>query len=188
MITILIPTINIEKATEYARLMSYRAGMACDIRVMVDTEKKGWVAMINEGFNKYPSEFYIYAADDAYPSRGFVKEAMDSIGDRGLLAFNEGKYQDLSAGFALVRRKWVENVYINSLLCSEYKSHYSDVEIAFIAKAQKQYVYNPRTSLMEVVFNKDGPRIKGNNPLDEKTFWTRASQGFGGLTKPLNKG
>lgn len=184
---VIIPTIDLKKADQIARLMFYRAGMKCEILVVEDTERKGWVKVINDTVREYPDRYYVYAADDAYPSRGFLKGAYDQMisTGAGIVAFNEGKYQDLSAGFALVDREWTKEVYGEDILFSGYKSHFSDVEIALIAKAQGRYAYNPRNCLVEIVFDKDGPNPKSNNKDDYNLFYDRASKGFGGLTRPF---
>lgn len=167
----------------------YRAGMPCEIVVLHDEERKGWVKTINSSLSDFPSDYYVYAADDAYPSRNWLVEAYNTMlhTGAGLVAFNEGKFQDLSAGFGLVDKKWISQVYGDNLLFPGYHSHYSDVEIAIIAKAQNRYAYNPRACLIEVVFNKDGPNPKPNNKDDEELFFERMETGFGGLTKPMTR-
>lgn len=182
-ITILIPTIHVRKAQKIAKLMRDRAGLNCEIIVGEDKNRIGWVAMINALARDNPSDFFVYAADDAYPSRNFLKEAFNTLKETGagLVGFNEGKFQDLNAGFALVDYDWVKNIYGGDILFSGYHSHYSEPELTMIAKQQHKFAYNPRASLIEIVFNKDGKKVVSNNLNDRDLFHKRMEMHFDGL-------
>lgn len=184
-ISVLIPTIDIEKSKLNAKLMKERAETKCKIIVEEDREKIGWVAMINKMADENPADYYVYAADDAYPSRGWLRIALETLQqtNAGLVGFNEGKYQEMNAGFGLVKHDWIKTVYDKGILFSGYKSHYAEPELTMIAKGQGKFAYNPRASLIEIVYNKDGDNIKRNNEEDRALFRKRKETGFNGLVK-----
>jgi hypothetical protein len=181
-INILIPTIDPEKAVKLADFMKLRAGIACNIIVEEDLCKIGYVAMINKMAKESPADFFVYAADDVYPSRGFLRTAYETMVEKGagLVGFNEGKFQDGNAGFGLVDYSWVKDIYEGNILNPMYRSHYSDPELTMIAKQQGKFAYNPRASLMEIVYDKDGKDAKDNNLNDRALFRKRKETGFDG--------
>ena len=182
-VNVLIPTINMGKAKPIADLMKERAETKCKIIVEEDRDRIGWVAMINKMAKENPAEYFVYAADDAYPSRGWLRIAMETLyaKDAGLVGFNEGKYQENNAGFGLVKYEWIKGLYDGDILYPEYKSHYSEPELTMIAKQEGKFAYNPRASLTEIVFNKDGEGHINNNLDDKNLFNARRKVGFGGL-------
>lgn len=187
MINIFLPTVNPEKAQKYGDLMMLRARVECNLYILEDIPHKGWVNVINEAKRSFPADYYVYAADDAYPGRDWLREALDTMKSTGagLVGFNEGKFQELNAGFGLVKHDWIETIYGGDIFHSGYKSHYAEPELTHIARAQDKFTYNPRAVLVEVVFNKDGDNSIKNNLDDERLFFKRLESGFDGRTRPM---
>lgn len=186
-ITAIIPTINPEKALETSKTLKDRAGMDFKLVVIEDIEKNGWVATINSAVRNNPSDYYIYLADDVFPSKNWLVEAMKVVKDKdlGLLAFNDGKWFGKMASFGLVKHDWMIKNYNGDLLNPVYRSHYADPEITLLALSDKVFGYAPKSIMMEV-HNKTGIP---NNKEDQAIFRQRKLSGFEGRitdTKILN--
>lgn len=184
-VAILIPTVNPEKAKQVADICHQRAGYPHKIIVEEDVDRIGWVAMINKLHRENPADFYIYGADDMFPSRNFLKEAMEVMENTeiGLLAFNDAKWNGINATFGIVRQDWIKTIYDTDLLHKGYRSHYADPELTMIARGQNKYAYKPEISMVEIVYNKEGTNIPRNNEEDRKLFRERKKSGFNGLVK-----
>jgi hypothetical protein len=179
---IIMPTTDLEMATRCANLMASRAGTEGTLLILVDTEKTGFVALTNRIFKQSYSEFFGYVAQDAFPGRGWLKMAMSSLASSGagLLAFNDGKWFGLLAGFGLVRRSWAAGLYDGDLFYSGYRQHYADAELTLIAKSDGQFCYNANSVLVEVDWDKDRKPV---NRDDKALFYARAEQFFEGRVK-----
>lgn len=187
-VTILIPTINPEKAKQCADIIHVRAKYPHKIIVEEDVDKIGWVAMINKMVKENPARYYLYAADDVFPGRNFLKIAMQTMKESKakLVCLNDGKFYGATASFAIVDYEWIKNIYNGNLLNPIYKSHYSDPEISLIAMAQKVYAYSPDSLFIEVTYDKDGQVRKPNNKQDKENFDLRKKTFLDGLVTDIN--
>lgn len=182
-VTILIPTIDPEKAKQTADLIHKRAGYPHKIIVEEDIDRIGYVAMINKMAKENPSKYFLYGADDVYPARNFLKVAMQSLKETNakLLGLNDGKFYGNIATFGIVDYDWIKDIYKGDLLNPIYKKHYADPEITLIAKDQKVYTYCPDALLIEITYNKEGKDGIKVEKDDKNTFNFRKQIGFGGL-------
>lgn len=183
-VNIFIPTINPEKAKQCADILHQRAGYPHKIIAQAEEDDKriGWVAMMNKMKQENPADFYVYLADDVFPSRDWLKNGMKVMLETGagLLGFNDGKWNGLNASFGIVRHDWIKTIYDTDLLYKGYRSHYSDPELTMIAMAQNKYAYRPEILMVEIVYNKEGNNIPRNNKDDRKLFRERKKSGFDG--------
>lgn len=179
-VTILIPTINPDKAKQTADLIHLRAGYPHKIIVEEDADRIGYVAMINKMAKENPSKYFLYGADDMYPGRNFLSIAMDVKRQTNakVVALNDGKFYGNIATFAIVDYDYVSNLYNGNILNSMYNFHYADPELTLIAKAQKVYSYAPDALLVEITYDKDGKDSKKNNEEDKQFFKFRKSINF----------
>lgn len=178
-ILFVMPSTDLLMAKRCAALMSSRAGTDGCILIVNDTLAEGFVSIINHVFLQSDSEFFGYVAQDAFPGRGWLKIAVDSLNqtNKSLLAFNDGKWHGLLAAFGLVRRQWAREVYEGELFFSDYQRHYADAELTLIAKSNHQLCYNPRSVLVEVDWEKDHKPVDIN---DKQLFNLRSQSFFNG--------
>lgn len=167
-ITVLMPATDMKQAKKTAKLLKSRAGMKCEVVIAEDKEKSGFVATINEAVLKYPSDYYVYVAQDAFPGRNWLKIAYEAMVAQkaGLLGFNDGKWNGSLASFGMVSevfRKQLPYVFMHE----GYQSHYGDVELTLFARYMNQYVYTPDAVLMEVDYKKDAGSV---NEKDRDLF------------------
>lgn len=178
-ILFVMPSTDMLMAERCAALMSSRAGSDGCILIVNDTLTEGFISIINRAFLQSESEFFGYVAQDAFPGRGWLKIAVDSLNqtDKSLLAFNDGKWHGLLAAFGLVRRKWAKEVYEGELFFPGYQRHYADTELTLIAKSNHQLCYNARSVLVEVDWEKDNKPVDVN---DKQLFNLRSQSLFNG--------
>lgn len=180
-VLVILPTIREKKALEIAKTIKDRANYPCDVLVVLDKKKTGWVATLNATVKKYKYDYYVYAADDVFPGKRWLEIAMNTakIKNAGLVALNGGKWFGALADFGLVERKFMLSNYGGDMLYSGYKSHYGDVELTILAKAKDKYAYSA-TALFVEVHDKTGYE---NNRQDQKKFRNRKKSGFNGKVK-----
>lgn len=171
---VVIPTRieDMELAKKAAKVHEIRAGIPCEVHIVVDTKSEGWVAMHNRKFKAHTSPYYVYSCADYFPGRNWLRNALDMMRayNLGLVGFNDGKWNGEIATVGLVRRSWITQIYQGNLFCPDYKSHYADTEITCIAKNAKVYGYDPRIVLMEVDYDKEDKSV---NLQDKKLFMER---------------
>jgi len=180
-VAVFMPCINLEKAKQTAEVLQARAGMEHKLLILLDKERKGFIAAINELFKASNYEYVVYTAEDAFPGMNWLRMGYDELekSGKGLLAFNDGKWFGQLAAFGMVRSSWVRSVYATGdLFYPGYQSHYADNELTLIAQAQKQLAYSPHAMLIEVDYQKG--RTWQSNPEDKALFQDRKIQG-----KPL---
>jgi hypothetical protein len=171
-------------AKKSAELMATRAGLEeGSIVCVLDDQQQGFVAMCNHIFRHSRSRYFVYMAQDAFAGRRCMAQAIDVLGtDKGLLAFNDGKWFGALAGFGLVRRDWAQNNYQGELFYPGYGAHYADVELTLIAMQQGLYTYDPHSVLIEVDWAKDKKKVQEN---DRNLYFQRLQHGFDGRVSRL---
>lgn len=181
-VTVLMPCIDEPLGMKTAQLLATRAGMDCEIFVIDDTLRQGFVKTLNEAAVKSSSAYIVYLAQDAYPGRDWLRrayEAMEKTG-AGLLGFNDGKSYGRIAAFGMVRRDWVRGLYNGPIFYPGYKSHAADNELTVIARANRMYIYEPNCVLVEFDPDKEAKNhIRNKN--DGALFKERFVRGFDGL-------
>ena len=182
---IIMPCTDTEMGMKTAEVLLRRAGMPCNIFIVHDTIRQGFVKTLNQTAARISAKYIVYLAQDAWPGRGWLKCGYDTLekSGKGLLAFNDGKWQGRIASFGMVRTSWIKTIYGGDIFYPGYSSHGADNEITVIARVQNNHEYNPECTLMEHDPDKD---FGGSNPKDSKLFKKRFIQGFDELA-PLSK-
>lgn len=142
-----------------------------------DTHSEGFIALVNRAFELSDAPFFGYMAQDAFPGRSWLHNALNYIEktDAGLLGFNDGKWAGALAGFGLVRRSWAVKNYGGALFNPAYRSHYADAELTLLALNDGKYAYDPDAVLVEVDWEKEQKTVNAN---DRALFQRRAASGF----------
>lgn len=169
------------------RVMAHRAmSLACQranaqglMVVLMDTDRLGFVQVVNKAFKVSKSPWFGYLAQDAFAGRDWMDLALKALQQRGagLLGFNDGKWHGQLASFGLASRDWIQSVYSEDFFFPGYQRHFADVELTLIARQQGAYVYEPNSVLMEVDWDK---ATSGVNAQDRSLFHARLRQGCGG--------
>lgn len=179
-VVIVMPFVDMAAATRSARLMVARAGMQSGVILEVrDAEGAGFVALANAAFRATRSRYFGYVAQDAFAGRGWLERAVAVLETSGkaLLAFNDGKWMGVLAGFGLVRREWAACNYGGELFHAGYEGHYADVELSVLAMNQRQLCYDANCVLIEVDWDKDQKAVSVE---DRALYRQRAASGFDG--------
>lgn len=178
-VDVFMPLTDWSAARAYAPVLASRAQCAGRLLLIEDDAAKGFLSVCNEAFKLSRAPFVVYLAQDAFPGRQWLALALHVLQsqNKGLLAFNDGKWFGQLAAFGLVRRSWVESVYADGLFFNGYHSHYADTELSLIAQAQNQLAFSPNALLMEVDAGKDS---KPTRPADKQLFASRKASGFDG--------
>ncbi|MDA3896864.1 MAG: glycosyltransferase [Desulfobacteraceae bacterium] len=184
-VAVIMPCTDADLGMETARILYRRAEVPCIVLVVIDSRRQGFIKTLNQTAARISTKYIVYLAQDAWPGRGWLKDACDTLDKtgKGLLAFNDGKWKGRIASFGMVRTSWVQSLYKGRVLSPVYVSHAADNELTVIARALDMHVYNPDCTLVEVDPNKDGG---GSNPKDRALFKKRFLKGFNGLV-PLYK-
>lgn len=145
---------------------------------VLDTQREGFVSVLNRTFKASRSPWLGYMAQDAFAGRDWMALALRALQARsgGLLGFNDGKWHGELASFGLASRDWIQSVYDGDFFFPGYHSHFADAELTLVARQQGKYVYAPESVLVEVDWLKDQA---GVNPADRSMFRARALKGFG---------
>lgn len=183
-----MPAIDLPMATRAAELMERRSGLpGLQVLVVEDDARQGFIHVVNQVFQQTSSEYFIYCAQDVFAGRNWLAHGVHTMQkqSKGLLAFNDGKWDGLLASFGMVSRAWATSVYPHRLLFNPaYHSHYADTELTLLAMQDGQYCFNPLALLVEVDWGKDS---KGTNIGDKQFFAVRKKNFFDGrvLSKEL---
>ena len=181
-IVVLIPTrqTELDLALKAAQIQKERAGIHCEVKILVDSEQKGWVHSINRGFEENPGyDYYVYSCTDYFPGRRWLQIGMQTLikDKKGLLAFNDGKWFGRIATAGIVSKEFIAKTYKDKLLPDCYKNHYADTEISIVAEEMNELCYNPNAVLVEVDY--DGKDTRPVNVKDRNLFNERLKTGFG---------
>lgn len=180
---IVMPCTDMNLGTKASSILLQRSGALCTIIIVHDTKKIGFINISNIIFSKTNSDYFIYLAQDSFPSKNWLVKAIEKMNCTGksLLAFNDGKWDGKLASFGMIRRKWINTIYKNNIFYKKYKSHHADNELSIIAKIKDQYVYDPNIGLFEVDYYKETKPL--GNMEDREIFIERCSTGFDGLVE-----
>lgn len=179
-VNVIMPATDMVKAMQTAKILKSRAGVECNVIVVEDRERQGFIKTFNQAVVDNKADFYVYVAQDASPGRDWLKLGLETIRSekKGLLAFNDGKWQGKLASFGLISQEFInEHGYDGKPLNPSYKSHYADTELTLIAKENNQLAYNPNAVLMEVDPDKESKSV---NTDDKKLFGERKLTNFDG--------
>lgn len=181
-IVVIMPATNPELATICARRLYRRAGMDCTIIIVLDSKNQGFINILNSTSQKTKCKYIVYLAQDAYPGRNWLKYAYKTLEEsqKGLLAFNDGKWSGHIASFGMVRKSWAKTLYKKGVFYPGYRSHGADNELTVIARAMDMFVYDPDATLLELDDKKD---LAGSNKFDKSLFNKRYLNGFDGLVQ-----
>jgi hypothetical protein len=179
-VAIVMPSLNIAKASETAKVLLKRAGMPTAIFIVEDTVRQGFIKTLNDTAAQLRVRYLAYVAEDAFPGVDWLQSAHARLEEtnRGLLAFNCGKWRGRIAAFGLVRLSWVKQLYGGPIFFPAYKAHKADNELTVIARVNDQFVYDPNCVLVEIDADK---QFRETVPEDKATFRERFRSGFSGL-------
>jgi hypothetical protein len=178
-----MPFTHTDLAQRAVQLMSSRAAAPGLILAIHDAKQEGFVSLINQVFAKSHSAYFAYVAQDAFAGRGWLKMALQALGDsKGLLGFNDGKWAGALAGFGIARRSWASANYNGSFFYPHYQRHYADAELTLLALQAGAYAYDPASLLVEVDWDKDGAAV---NEGDRALFLERKKNGFDAMVSDV---
>ena len=175
---VLLPWLDSSMAQTALQTMAWRAGAPAVYLALHDDTGMGPVALLNAALARVDCEMVAYTAQDAFPGRYWLRNALaclHSQPNKGLLAFNDGKWFGQLAAFGLVRRAWLRGVYGGDLFFSGYRHHYGDTELTVVALQQEALAYDPHCVLIEVDHGKDQRTVDVH---DRHLYLRRAAQGF----------
>lgn len=176
---VIMPSIDIAKARQAAKILIERAGLGnFHLVIALDERRIGFIAAINKICMLTNFKYLIYLAEDVFPGRFWFKFAHDLMekSEKGLLAFNDGKWFGQYAAFGMVRISWVRKIYGNKVFFPEYHSNFADIELSKIASEEGQLIYSPNILLIEVDFGKG--QAWESNKRDQALYQDRQRQGF----------
>lgn len=187
-IQIIMPVTNVEQGKQAALLMEQRAGIPCNIAVVHDDARKGFIGVVNDLFKKSDAEVVGYTAQDVIVGEDWLLHAMMRMltTNAGLLALNGGKFHGKLASYGLVQRSWVKDIYNGNLFFPGYSAHYADTELTQIAKQQGRFAYAEKSVMLEIDFDKFLGNGKKLNQKDKKLYKKRKKIGFDGKVTDKN--
>lgn len=181
---VVMPSLDKELANQAAEVMRGRAGLPCDIAVVIDDKQHGYVYKCNGVVAAHPDhDVIVYTAQDAFVGFDWLKNAMIRMltTDAGLVGFHDGKWNGHLASFGLVQRSWFKNNYDGLLFHPGYFSHFADTELTQVAKQQGRYAYAENAVMLEIDYLKALGMKKGVVEKDQKHFADRKKTSFDGL-------
>jgi glycosyltransferase involved in cell wall biosynthesis len=183
-VAVVMPSIDIPKARETARLLAKRAGMSTRIFIVEDTIRQGFIKTLNQIAARLNTRYVVYLAEDAFPGVNWLNLAYEKLerSGKGLLGFNDGKWHGRIASFGIVRKDWVKDIYGGDIFFSGYKSHRADNELTAIARATNQFIYLPDAVLMEIdikkIFRSAENEASNFHNEDKRLFIRRYNESF----------
>jgi hypothetical protein len=176
----LMPWVDRNMAVAALRTMAWRAAAPAAYVAIEDDTGVGPVALLNAAVVRLDCDLVGYTAQDAFAGRYWLRQALaclEAQPEKGLLAFNDGKWFGQLAGFGLARLRWLDRIYGGGLFHGAYRHHFADTELSVVAMQQGAMAYDPHALLIEVDHGKDGRTV---NVQDRETFHLRARHGFDG--------
>jgi len=121
------------------------AGMEGDSVIWITNDKKGRLThCLNLAYRCTQGNFLVITSDDVLFSENWLRDAVNEIGSKGVLAFSDKN----AAGWGhfLVKREYIENysgvVDEPGQIFHEYRHEYADAEFQFTARQRGQIVYS----------------------------------------------
>jgi hypothetical protein len=178
-VLMVMPYTDRAAAERCATLMAQRAGTDGVILCVHDADHEGFITLVNRVFSSTASEYFGYVAQDAFAGRRWLVLAIDALRkhDKGLFAFNDGKWMGMLASFGIASRAWISNIYDGHFFFPGYGRHYADVELSVLAMSARSYCYDPNSILVEVDWHKDSA---STDPKDKALYQERRASGFNG--------
>jgi hypothetical protein len=169
-VSVLMPSIDIEKAEKTLKQLQLRASFPASYYILEDIKRQGFIKTINEAVSHIKADYYVYVAEDAFAGLNWLYNGMNEISkkDAGLLAFNDGKNNGKLATFGLIRYSWVKQFYNGQLFYEKYHSHYADTELSMLATKYNKIAYNPHATLIEVDYEKETKSVN----IEDKTLYS----------------
>ena len=78
-IIVVCPTINEEKARNTLEQLKNTAGMEAEYYSVVDKERTGFIATMNQVYKDIRADFYVYVAEDAFGGKNWLKIAYETM-------------------------------------------------------------------------------------------------------------
>lgn len=179
-VVVCMPTTDVELAEKTARVMQYRAGYDAEIIVVEDKDRKGFIYTANVVYEskKADCDYFVYTAQDAFVGGNWLAEALiqQFKTQKGLTAFNDGKWNGQLASFGMVTTEWANGNYDGKLFYDKYKSHYADTELTQIAKDQNEYTYAKDSIMLEIDYQKGGGDQIELNQKDRQLYRNRVKK------------
>ena len=185
MIRIIIPTRpeDVELAKKSAKICKARSGVECQVQIIVDHDKKGWIAIHNEQLKQALKDgisHYVYGCADYYPGLFWLRivyEASLHNPDWKLIGFNDGKWRGDIATVGMVDVKWASQNYEGGgLFYKEFTSHYGDTDLTYLARDRGEYGYCSTALYVEIDYEKDYMHNKKKQNPDDIKIWMRRSK------------
>jgi len=177
---VVMPATNIEQAQLTGEVLTKRAGLPFELRIVNDDKRIGYVASLNLALRDSKHDVVVYTAQDALVGQDWLKKALliMMVENAGLVALNDGKWNGRLASFGVIQMSWGRKIYGGDVFFKGYHSHYADTELTQIAKAQNRYAYAEKSIMMEVDYQKAIGKGKGVVVADKKLFKKRKLVGF----------
>ena len=184
---VVLPCIDPERGRAAADRLAERAGAPARILVVLDTERRGFVATLNAVAPRLGASRLAYVAEDAFPGEDWLARGLEALEAPGirLAGLNCGKWDGRVAAFGLMRLDWARALYGGPVMHPGYRAHRADNELTAIARAQGAYAYAPSALVIEADARKalrSGENAAANfDPADRKLFRRRFRTAFDGL-------
>jgi len=111
---------------------------------IVNTKDKGPNNCFNLAYKNTTEEYFVITIDDVIYPQGWLRQAMEQIGDKSVLAFNEKNCGGW--GFFLVKREYIKNqsgvIDMPDLVYFPYRHQYADSEFQFTARHRGEIIYS----------------------------------------------
>lgn len=178
-VLMVMPYTDEAAAERCAVMMAKRASAKGAILCVHDVQREGFIALVNRVFSLTSSKYFGYVAQDAFPGRHWLATALEAlrISNKGLFAFNDGKWMGALASFGIASRQWVSDIYGGPFFFPGYGRHYADTELSVLAMSTRSYCYDPNSVLVELDWDKDSASV---DLTDKALYHERRASGFDG--------
>lgn len=152
-----------------------------------------YVAKINNGFKHSKGQYLVYLSNDVEVGSRWLMHAIKCFNanfpdDIGIVAFDDGFWQDKLAPHGLVSRKWIDTYQFGEwLLWPEYIHWHADNELTRVAKSLGRFAYCPESKAIHTRPKDPEKRdflyreaVGYCGPIDDELFRQRLSEGFPG--------
>ena len=147
-----------EAGSEAAGRLVARAGRPLRAVVVHGCGEEDFVAACNGVAGLLEARHVAYATEAAFPAAEWLDRALTSLGERGMVALNDGCDDPEAARFGVVRRDWAAGVHDGALFDPRYRTVAAASELAAVARAQGAFAYDPEATLVDLAApDLDGP-------------------------------